>query len=289
MPHYRFLLLIIGLFLLVKTSNAQKIEKSCFICKSGEVHHTHESPYANFTLKKEALIVGGAFGAAASTLLIKSPEPLSVDEINLLDGQAINRFDRYAISKQSKSAKRASDILLTGVLVLPTLFLSNHYTRKDVLPLIAMSVETVLINLTITNITKKLVKRTRPLAYNPNFPLSEKTTENARVSFFSGHTSHTASLSFLVAKVMTDYHPHAKSGIKIGIWSFAAAIPAVTGYLRVRAGKHFPTDTITGFIAGGLVGILVPHFHRPRKNLKNKKVILTPSVGVGMAALQLRF
>ena len=152
-----------------------------------------------------------------------------------------------------------------------------------------MSAETVLINLTITNITKKLVKRTRPLAYNPNFSLSEKTTENARVSFFSGHTSHTASLSFLIAKVMTDYHPHAKNGIKIGIWSFAAAVPAVTGYLRVRAGKHFPTDTITGLIAGGLVGILVPHFHRPRNNLKNKKVILIPSVGVGMVALQLRF
>ena len=139
MPLYRLLLLITGLFLLVKTSSAQESGKMCFICKSGEVHHAHESPYTNFTLKKEALILGGAFGVAASTLLLNSPEPLSVNEINLLDGQDINGFDRYAISQHSKSAKRASDILLTGVLVLPILFLSNHYTRKDVLPLISTS------------------------------------------------------------------------------------------------------------------------------------------------------
>lgn len=61
------------------------------------------------------------------------------------------------------------------------------------------------------------------------------------------------------------------------------------GYLRVRAGKHFPTDAITGFIAGGLVVVLAPHFHRPKNNLKNKKVILIPSLGVGMASLQMLF
>ena len=88
---------------------------------------------------------------------------------------------------------------------------------------------------------------------------------------------------------MTDYHPTAKKGVKIGIWTFAASVPAVTGYLRVRAGKHFPTDVITGFVAGGLVGVLLPHFHRKKNNRLNRKNTLIPSVGIGSAALTFHF
>jgi len=170
--------------------------------------------------------------------------------------------------------------------MLPAIFISNHHTRKDLVPLVAMSLEVILTNYALTEITKRLASRTRPLAYNPNFPIEEKLTKNARLSFFSGHTSHTSALSFMMAKVMTDYHPHTSKGFKIGIWSFAAAIPAVTGYLRVRAGKHFPTDTITGFVAGGLVGILIPHFHKKRVN---KKVKLSPSFGWNQAMVRLQF
>ena len=285
----RIFVLLVNIFLFITFNYAQHLEKDCFICQSGHSYHDHESPYKTLSFKSESPILGSIVGLTATSLLLKAPRPLTVSEINLLDKNDVNAFDRYATSLNSASAQRASDIFLTGVLVLPSIFLSNHSTRKDVVPLVIMSAETVLINLALTNITKKLAQRTRPLAYNSNFALEEKTKENARLSFYSGHTSHTASLSFLIAKIMTDYHPHARKGIKIGIWSFSAAIPAVTGYLRVRAGKHFPTDTITGFIAGGLVGILVPHFHQKRKDLKYQKVIITPSLGVGVAAIKVQF
>jgi len=42
------------------------------------------------------------------------------------------------------------------------------------------------------------------------------------------------------------------------IWTTAALIPAITGYLRVKGGKHFPTDVVVGYVVGALVGILVP-------------------------------
>ncbi len=260
-------------------------KEDCFICK-GDKHGLHDRPYKDFTFKSELPFIAGAVGLGLTSQLINAPTPLILADVNALDANDINRFDRYAIGKNSSTAGDISDIFLTGVLVLPAIFISNHHTRKDLVPLVAMSLEVILTNYAITEITKRLASRTRPLAYNPNFPIEEKLTENARLSFFSGHTSHTSALSFMMAKVMTDYHPHTNKGFKIGIWSFAAAIPAVTGYLRVRAGKHFPTDTITGYIAGGLVGVLIPHFHKKKGN---KKIKLSPSFSWNQAVVRLQF
>ena len=88
---------------------------------------------------------------------------------------------------------------------------------------------------------------------------------------------------------MMDYHPDARISAKIGIWAFAASIPAVTGYLRIRGGKHFPTDTIVGYLVGGLVGIGIPALHRPGKNKIAKRVKIQPTLGLGMAAVRISF
>lgn len=292
--YYRLLFLVSILLCYCLASHSQtehhhEATQDCVICKKGAVHHIHDRPYKDFSFKGELPILAGIVGLATIDLLVNSPLPLTIEQVNLLDSRNVNKFDRYAISKNSADAQQISDFFLTGVLVLPAIFLSNHHTRKDVIPLALMTLETVLINLALTDLTKKIVGRTRPLAYNPNFPIEEKLTKNTKASFFSGHTSHTAALSFLIAKVMTDYHPDVRKGVKIGIWTFAATIPAVTGYLRVRAGKHFPTDTITGFVAGGLVGVLLPHFHRKKQNALNKKTALIPSFGIGGAALTFHF
>jgi len=263
-------------------------EKACFMCKADLHYHNSESPYHDFSFKKELPFLGGLAGLSAINLLIDAPTPLTEEDILGLDGQSINSFDRYAISKNSDKAQEISDFFLTGVLVLPAIFLSNHHTRKDVIPLVVMTLEVAGLNYALTSITKKVVKRTRPLAYNPVFSLEEKTSESARVSFFSGHTSHTTSLSFLVAKVMTDYHPDARTGVKIGIWTFAASIPALTGYLRIRAGKHFPTDTIVGYLAGGLIGIGIPELHK-RNRKTDQKVKIQPLLGVGTASVRVTF
>lgn len=46
------------------------------------------------------------------------------------------------------------------------------------------------------------------------------------------------------------------------VWSLAAAIPAFTGIQRMRAGKHFLTDVLLGYIVGAGVGILVPSLYK---------------------------
>jgi len=294
--YFRYIILFLlihcatPIHLIGQYENKKYENKTCLLCKAGIHHPQHESPYQDISFKKELPFVGSLVGLVTTSFLIATPTPLTTSDILQLDGQTINSFDRYAISKNSKKAQQWSDLFLFGVAVLPTIFLSNHHTRKDIFPLLIMSAEIVGINYALTIITKKLVRRTRPLAYNPAFPLEEKTTENARASFFSGHTSHTAALSFLTAKVIMDYHPEAKAGLKVGIWAFAASIPALTGYLRIRAGKHFPTDTIVGYLAGGLVGIIIPTLHKPHHHHRlAKRVKIQPALGIGTASVRVSF
>jgi len=69
------------------------------------------------------------------------------------------------------------------------------------------------------------------------------------------------------------------------VWTAAATIPAITGYLRVRGGRHFPTDVIGGYIVGAAVGCLVPHLHRTIKQAKP----LTLNVGLNSVYVGLAF
>jgi membrane-associated phospholipid phosphatase len=135
--------------------------------------------------------------------------------------------------------------------------------RSDA-PTVALLVgESMLLDLALTDLCKEIVRRPRPFCYNPDAPLSEKLNRDARQSFFSGHTSFSAAATFSAARIWSDYHPD--SGWKPVVWATAAAIPATVGFLRVKAGKHYLTDVLTGFVVGGACGLLVPHFHRQNR------------------------
>ena len=67
-------------------------------------------------------------------------------------------------------------------------------------------------------------------------------------------------MSFSFAEMYADYNPHSK--LKPMVWSMCAAFPILTGVLRYKAGKHFWTDVITGYLAGAVVGLATPYVHR---------------------------
>lgn len=122
--------------------------------------------------------------------------------------------------------------------------------------------ETFFITTGITLLIKTTVKRNRPFVYNPEAPLDKKLTRNARTAFLSGHTSISAANCFFSAKVFSDYYPESKW--KPVVWTTAAILPAITGYLRVKAGKHYPTDTIAGYLLGATTGLLIPQLHKKK-------------------------
>lgn len=192
--------------------------------------------------------------------LAKKLPKLDSPSIMLLDAQNISRFDRISTRYWSKPIAYASDALMYTSFAAPAFLFIDKNIRKDYLKIGAIWAETFALTAGITNLTKVLVHRTRPYVYNPNAPMHDKLERDARYSFFSGHTSMTASMSFMTAKIYTDYYP--KSKWLPLVWASAAILPAVTGLLRVRAGKHFPTDVIVGYVVGAGIGLLVPSIHK---------------------------
>lgn len=242
-----------------------------------------QSPY-HFSWKKDVGLV--ALGGATVGLgaYYRSNLPiLTAGEIENLNPNNVNGFDRVAIDNYFGSADRLSDYFWGGSHLLPALFLSGKKTRQDFGAIAGLWGEVFFINVGITILTKNTFRRTRPFVYNPAASIERKFTKTARSSFISGHTSMTAANCFFAAKVFADYYP--ESRWKPAIWTTAAIIPAITGYLRVRAGKHFPTDTIAGYLVGATTGILVPQLHKKKKKRDN----ISFYGGPGGALVQVKF
>jgi membrane-associated phospholipid phosphatase len=101
--------------------------------------------------------------------------------------------------------------------------------------------------------------------YYEDLAIEDRINGGNRNSFFSGHVSSTATGTFFTAKVLADHHPEwgAKRWLLYGL---AGIPPTIVAIQRVRALRHFPTDTIIGGLTGVLVGIGIPELHRRWKN-----------------------
>lgn len=261
-----FLSILVSLLFVFPAWSQQSTPNFCSICKD----HTHaeSAPYRlNFRTEVPYIISSGLIlGTGFLVAELNKTKPYTAEELETLNPGSINSFDRRFVNKYSRRAATASDFIRTGITIFPVLLLSEHHTKEDITALLAMSAEVMAITFGVTNSVKNIVNRARPLVYNPEAPLSERIGKRSRRSFFSGHTSHTAAAAFFVAKVITDYHPNMNKGAKIGLWTVTSSIPALAGYLRVKSGKHFPTDVIAGYAIGAFTGWLIPHLHRVKNN-----------------------
>lgn len=196
---------------------------------------------------------------ATSLILHKKKKPLTFEELSNLKPTDVNKFDRYAIYQHSRPSAIASDVFQYTAMVSPALLFIDKDIRKDWNTVLPIWMETFAITSTLTMFTKELAKRNRPYIYSDNGN-GNKYSKDARSSFWSGHTSITAASTYFIAMVYSDYHPHSRW--KPLVWTGAAILPALTGLTRVKAGKHYWTDVITGYAVGALVGTLTPFLHR---------------------------
>lgn len=240
------------------------------------------SPY-KLNWKTDGSIAAYTTLSTATFLYINSKvKPLTSAQIAELDAQSINSFDRNTTKNYKPSVDKLSDysvagacFITAGLSGLTALQATNNNSDfyKQAGTLALMCAEVNMVNALTTNIVKSSVLRTRPYVYNSDVPLDDKSSIHARKSFFSSHTSVTAANSFFMAKVVSDYYP--QTWASYSAWGVAAILPAAIGYMRVNAGRHFPTDVITGYVFGGACGILIPYLH------KNKTESSQVSVGMG--------
>jgi len=205
--------------------------------------------------------VGGGIAVLGSAFIIdQNQDDITASEVALLDPQNISAFNRSAISNFSPDAAKTSDYFRDAAFFLPlTLFLTKN-GKNEWQDIASMYIETLTVNTALTFITQSTSSRVRPFIYNNDIPIEERTVREARRSFYSGHVSHVASLSFFTASVLSDLYPESK--YKWLWWSGAVTIPAITAYLRYEAGRHFPTDVMVGYAVGSALGYLIPKLHK---------------------------
>lgn len=234
-------------------------------------------PY-ELSLKRELLFVStGAAVLGLGTHLqnrLDKNQPL-LSELSLTSYDDINGFDRLGTQFGSKRARLWSDQTRDAGIGIGSLLLFGRETRRDAGKLAILYTETILLTSAITNLTKTSFRRSRPYVFAPDWEPDRPLASGDRASFLSGHTSLCAAGSFFFARVFSDYYPDSK--LKRYVWGAAATIPAVTGYLRVRAARHFPTDVIAGYALGAGIGYLVPTLHK--KNVLPKGMTIAPAGG----------
>lgn len=211
---------------------------------------------------REAALLGAGTAVGVGALWVGSQlRPLSPGELAGLDAADLPALDRAATRRWSPAAASASDVLAYGSLAAPLLFLVDAGPGADEGDLAMMYAQTVLLERGTVGLIKGLVRRPRPLAYNPDprIPDGLRRSRHAVRSFPSGHTSSAFAAAVFAGEVYARLHPDdpARHWVRAGGLTVAAA----TAWLRVRAGRHFPTDVLAGAVIGSLVGWAVPRLH----------------------------
>lgn len=277
---FAMLLVCKGGFGQVVSSEEFRLDKKYQNHKITQNEDVRLSPYSLNLTKELAIFGAGGAMLGISLILRNNMDPLTEEEVVLLDPMDINTFDRGAITR--KQEMPAADLLLYCSLFLPLTFFAHEETRKDVGTLVVLAGEVFVFQLGLNYMAKVLAERTRPYCYNDNTSITEKTTVNAKLSFYSGHTSTTAAMSFFVARVFSDYLSNPNT--KFIIWTSAVIYPALTGLLRVDSGSHFPTDILIGYITGALIGYFIPVLHKSKlkDTLAIRSVLTSDHVALGV-------
>ncbi|WP_026463322.1 phosphatase PAP2 family protein [Adhaeribacter aquaticus] len=223
-----------------------------------------ESPYTTKVKVDLPVTAAGVGLSGLGVYFISKKDRLNEQAVRQISKNEVNAFDRFSAGNYSESAKNLSDIPFYGSFVMPLALLLDKDVYHNAPQVFLLYGETMSVTGALFAMTAGLVDRKRPLVYSQEAPIRERTSKNARNSFFAGHPAATATATFFVAKVFNDFNPD--SPARPFVWGAAAAVPAAVGYLRLKAGKHFLSDVIIGYTIGTTVGILVPHLHKKGNN-----------------------
>lgn len=236
-------------------------------------------------------IIVGTYASVTRLKKLQDRPMVALSEIENLDPNDVNGFDRWAVNQPYReddwAAGISDQLFAAGELAPLTLLIWKKY-RKDFLPIGLMFLE--------AQATQGLfygfapfgptgIERFRPRVYYEELRSEGDRNGETRNSMFSGHVSTTSTGFFFVAKMIDDYNPQLTGGQKVLLYG-AATVPGLfSSYLRVRAYKHYPTDTLVGLGVGAFSGIMIPQFHKWWAERHRSRAMLQPVMGGGAVGL----
>jgi len=216
--------------------------------------------------------VAGYFSNSIGWNRLRKAPALSEERLLRLNDHDLMGLDRIALRQnpsfeKTEKAGNFSDALLLSSAVSPVLLFLDSRIRREWFDVTLIYLESQIATSNFYSwgpLGPSFIERLRPAAYYTELSIEDRSAGNNKNSFFSGHVASTATAWFFMAKVYGDFHP--ELGAKKLLFYGLAAIPTtVVAINRVKALRHFPTDTIVGGLVGGAIGILIPSIHKRTK------------------------
>jgi hypothetical protein len=210
-------------------------------------------PKVDIALTLCALTLGGGIEIIKDERIVAPP--------GALDPRILNPLDRRFAGGYNPRADHYSDWALIASALLPlALYGSGSSGVEEFAADGVVYTQALSLSLCLAQFTKTAVARPRPLLYGADRSIAVRADDY--LSFFSGHTT----LAFASATTLTamalkrDMKPALTAAVAASGYSSAA----VCALLRMRAGKHFPTDVIAGAIVGSALSMVVVNLHEQR-------------------------
>jgi len=183
---------------------------------------------------------------------------------NYCDKSKLNFLDRSVVGNNSASWRLVSDVGQYSAWALPVALTSlDAWLSDSRTPFSDFASETLVMGeavslaTTVTVLTKFAIRRPRPAEYSPD---RASNSVDQQVSFMSGHATSTASAS--TAYATTFWLKHPDSPARFVVLGGAILLTGLVAYGRVGGGMHFYSDVFAGAAVGGVIGWLVPIYHR---------------------------
>lgn len=237
--------------------------------------------------KADPWVALGIVGVLApGALLYPAPDPGTLAPGTLHAGDTLRDGPFTMTLTVSEPWRAVSDVLGYGTgfglaaVVVPYEIGGDGWVRRD-LGRAGIALESTVTTLALTTVLKKVAARPRPYTHVApdelgaigsvgEEALAEQgewgdsgwvwTDPDAVYSWPSGHTSGVAGGAFAVTTIALYSQPERRP-VDYLWYAVPTALTATTGYARVRATKHHPTDVISGGLLGAACGILLPLAH----------------------------
>jgi membrane-associated phospholipid phosphatase len=175
---------------------------------------------------------------------------------------ALGSWDRRARQNFSESAAKGSDQTLVLSVTLPVAIQMSDGFDTAFGNAALIYGEAQAANILLNSVVKLAFGRPRPYTHSDSAKVQEFVKAegpDAYASFYSGHSSlsHTAAMTGSILYAMRTDELVARHVV----WGLEFALAGITAQLRVRAGRHYPTDIWTGALVGAGLGFAVPVLH----------------------------
>ena len=176
--------------------------------------------------------------------------PIRTWEVPVLDGLAQYRLQ--------PSTAKISDGMAMGTAVAAGM-LTLALPKNQRTEYMVVGLQNVWLTANITQTVKVLAARNRPYTQAPGFVSGSR---DDHYSFFSGHSSITASVATTALMVALNQRDLVSWGRPAAY--AAGSLALTTAALRIAAGKHYPSDVVTGLLVGIGVSIINTKLHENR-------------------------